>query len=82
MGLPTNGSAWRTRSNARSNGAEGAPRASRRLQYPEDCRSRRAPTRSRGDRAHPVVIVCGETGSGKTTQLPKICLAAGRGERG
>jgi ATP-dependent helicase HrpA len=32
--------------------------------------------------AHPVVIVCGETGSGKTTQLPKICLAAGRGERG
>jgi ATP-dependent helicase HrpA len=33
-------------------------------------------------RAHPVVIVCGETGSGKTTQLPKICLAAGRGERG
>ncbi|HET9337849.1 MAG TPA: ATP-dependent RNA helicase HrpA [Casimicrobiaceae bacterium] len=33
-------------------------------------------------RAHPVVIVCGETGSGKTTQLPKICMAAGRGERG
>ena len=33
-------------------------------------------------REHPVVIVCGETGSGKTTQLPKICLAAGRGERG
>ncbi|MEP7275336.1 MAG: AAA family ATPase, partial [Betaproteobacteria bacterium] len=33
-------------------------------------------------RAHPVVIVCGETGSGKTTQLPKICLMAGRGERG
>ena len=33
-------------------------------------------------RAHPVVIVCGETGSGKTTQLPKICLAAGRGEGG
>ena len=31
---------------------------------------------------HQVVIVCGETGSGKTTQLPKICLAAGRGERG
>jgi len=33
-------------------------------------------------RAHQVVIVCGETGSGKTTQLPKICLAAGRGEAG
>jgi ATP-dependent RNA helicase HrpA len=30
-------------------------------------------------RANPVVIVCGETGSGKTTQLPKICLAIGRG---
>lgn len=30
----------------------------------------------------PVVIVCGETGSGKTTQLPKICALAGRGERG
>jgi ATP-dependent helicase HrpA len=29
--------------------------------------------------AHPVVIVCGETGSGKTTQLPKILLAMGRG---
>ena len=28
---------------------------------------------------HPVVIVAGETGSGKTTQLPKICLEAGRG---
>jgi ATP-dependent helicase HrpA len=33
-------------------------------------------------RAHRVVVVSGETGSGKTTQLPKICLAAGRGERG
>src|SRR5580693_7831348 len=29
--------------------------------------------------ACPVVIVAGETGSGKTTQLPKICLAMGRG---
>ena len=29
--------------------------------------------------AHQVVIVCGETGSGKTTQLPKIALALGRG---
>ncbi|WP_241295641.1 ATP-dependent RNA helicase HrpA [Burkholderia stabilis] len=28
---------------------------------------------------HQVVIVCGETGSGKTTQLPKICLDLGRG---
>jgi ATP-dependent helicase HrpA len=28
---------------------------------------------------HPVLIVAGETGSGKTTQLPKLCMAAGRG---
>lgn len=32
--------------------------------------------------AHQVVIVCGETGSGKTTQLPKICLGLGLGARG
>ena len=32
-------------------------------------------------RDHQVVIVAGETGSGKTTQLPKICLALGRGEK-
>ncbi len=31
---------------------------------------------------HQVVIVCGETGSGKTTQLPKICLGIGRGVQG
>ncbi len=31
-------------------------------------------------RAHQVIIVCGETGSGKTTQLPKIALALGRGK--
>lgn len=31
-------------------------------------------------RRHQVVIVCGETGSGKTTQLPKIALALGRGK--
>ncbi len=29
-----------------------------------------------------VIIVCGETGSGKTTQLPKICLSMGRGVQG
>ena len=33
-------------------------------------------------RKHQVVIVAGETGSGKTTQLPKLCLDAGRGSRG
>lgn len=30
--------------------------------------------------AHQVIIVCGETGSGKTTQLPKIALSLGRGK--
>ncbi|MCK6429504.1 MAG: ATP-dependent RNA helicase HrpA, partial [Burkholderiaceae bacterium] len=34
---------------------------------------------ARAIEANQVVIVCGETGSGKTTQLPKICLALGRG---
>ena len=33
-------------------------------------------------RRHQVVILCGETGSGKTTQLPKICLELGRGMNG
>nr|WP_245795425.1 ATP-dependent RNA helicase HrpA [Thioalkalivibrio denitrificans] len=28
---------------------------------------------------NPVIVICGETGSGKTTQLPKICLELGRG---
>ncbi len=46
------------------------------------------PISARGDdiikliRAHQVVVIAGETGSGKTTQLPKLCLAAGRGEAG
>src|SRR5690606_9114811 len=33
-------------------------------------------------RTHQVLVVAGETGSGKTTQLPKLCLAAGRGVTG
>ncbi|PJK02934.1 ATP-dependent RNA helicase HrpA [Lysobacteraceae bacterium NML75-0749] len=33
-------------------------------------------------RQHQVVVIAGETGSGKTTQLPKLCLMAGRGEAG
>lgn len=33
-------------------------------------------------RDNQVVVVCGETGSGKTTQLPKICLGLGRGAGG
>jgi ATP-dependent helicase HrpA len=37
---------------------------------------------ARAIRDHQVVVVCGETGSGKTTQLPKICLELGRGAAG
>src|SRR6185437_2613200 len=33
-------------------------------------------------RKHQVLVIAGETGSGKTTQLPKLCLAAGRGVEG
>ncbi len=33
-------------------------------------------------RDHQVLVLAGETGSGKTTQIPKMCLAAGRGEQG
>ena len=33
-------------------------------------------------RHHQVIVIAGETGSGKTTQLPKLCLAAGRGAAG
>jgi len=44
--------------------------------------SQRAGEIARAIGEHQVVIVSGETGSGKTTQLPKICLDAGRGVRG
>ncbi len=33
-------------------------------------------------RDHQVVVICGETGSGKSTQIPKICLELGRGASG
>ncbi len=53
------------------------------IRFPPDLPvAQRAAEIERAIRAHPVIIVCGETGSGKTTQLPKICLAAGRGARG
>ncbi len=53
------------------------------IAYPPDLPvAQRAAEIERAIRDHRVVIVSGETGSGKTTQLPKICLAAGRGLRG
>ncbi|KAF3997895.1 ATP-dependent RNA helicase HrpA [Glaciimonas immobilis] len=51
--------------------------------YPEDLpvSGRRAEI-AEALKANQVIIVCGETGSGKTTQLPKICLELGRGLNG
>ncbi len=50
------------------------------ITYPESLPvSSRRDEIARAIRDHQVVIVCGETGSGKTTQLPKICLELGRG---
>ncbi|HEY0297049.1 MAG TPA: ATP-dependent RNA helicase HrpA [Bordetella sp.] len=52
------------------------------IAYPEDLPvSARRQEIARAIAAHQVVIVSGETGSGKTTQLPKICLELGRGRR-
>ncbi len=58
-----------------------APRhESLRIDFPESLPvSARRDDIMRAISEHPVVIVCGETGSGKTTQLPKIALALGRG---
>lgn len=53
------------------------------ISYPEDL-----PVTQRRDdllealRGHQVVVVAGDTGSGKSTQLPKLCLEIGRGRRG
>ncbi|MBN8776223.1 ATP-dependent RNA helicase HrpA [Thiomonas arsenitoxydans] len=50
------------------------------VRFPEDLPvSLRREDIARALREHQVVIVCGETGSGKTTQLPKIALSIGRG---
>ena len=53
------------------------------IQYPADLpiSSRRSEIAD-AIRDHQVVIVAGETGSGKSTQLPKICLELGRSEQG
>ncbi|MBX6751831.1 MAG: ATP-dependent RNA helicase HrpA, partial [Micromonosporaceae bacterium] len=62
--------------------------AARRAVVPEVSYPEELPVSQRRDeiaaaiRDHPVVVVAGETGSGKTTQLPKICLELGRGVRG
>ncbi|MEI2812435.1 MAG: ATP-dependent RNA helicase HrpA [Burkholderiaceae bacterium] len=61
--------------------SEPAPHLKLNIEFPENL-----PVSGKRDeimaalRAHQVLIVCGETGSGKTTQLPKIALAMGRGK--
>ena len=53
------------------------------ISYPEELPvSQRRDDIAAAIRDHQVVIVAGETGSGKTTQLPKICLELGRGVAG
>jgi len=53
------------------------------VRYPEELPvSARREDIAAAIRDHQVVIVAGETGSGKTTQLPKICLELGRGVHG
>ncbi|WP_405583243.1 ATP-dependent RNA helicase HrpA [Streptomyces sp. NBC_01190] len=62
--------------------------AARRAAVPEISYPEQLPVSQKKDeilaaiRDHQVVIVAGETGSGKTTQIPKICLELGRGVRG
>lgn len=53
------------------------------IRYPEELPvSQKRPDIQQLIEQHQVLIVCGETGSGKTTQLPKMCLELGRGIRG
>ncbi|MGW2678336.1 ATP-dependent RNA helicase HrpA [Streptomyces sp. NPDC001436] len=62
-----------------------AGRASRmpEVTYPENLPvSQKKDAIAEAIRDHQVVIVAGETGSGKTTQIPKICMELGRGVRG
>ncbi|MDK1473025.1 ATP-dependent RNA helicase HrpA [Streptomyces sp. 549] len=62
--------------------------AARRAALPEISYPEQLPVSQKKDeilaaiRDHQVVIVAGETGSGKTTQIPKICLELGRGIKG
>ncbi len=57
-----------------------SPRQPPQIVYPEDLPvSARRLEIARAIAEHQVIIVSGETGSGKTTQLPKICLELGRG---
>ena len=72
----------------RRNQTHAAARAARRAAMPPITYPPELPVSQRRDeiaeaiRDHQVVIIAGETGSGKTTQIPKICLELGRGVAG
>jgi ATP-dependent RNA helicase HrpA len=60
-----------------------APGSRRRIHFPAELPiSARRDEIAEAIRDHQVIVLTGETGSGKTTQLPKICLDLGYGERG
>src|SRR5438270_5013180 len=70
----------------RTRGVDDGKAVDRRARLPTPTYPPELPVAERKDdilaaiRDHQVVIVAGETGSGKTTQLPKICLERGRGD--
>src|SRR5690242_5486988 len=78
----------RSRSHAERAAARAAARAARRVAMPPITYPAELPVSQRRDdiaaavRDHQVVVIAGETGSGKTTQIPKICLELGRGVDG
>ena len=62
---------------------EGRALAVPRISYPEELPiTGKREEIVRAIEEHPVVIVCGDTGSGKSTQIPKMCIEAGRGIAG
>src|SRR5450432_3774768 len=79
---------WPGRPSDRAAAGGAAARAARRAALPPVTYPAELPVSQRRDeiaraiRDHQVVVIAGETGSGKTTQLPKICLELGRGIRG
>src|SRR4249920_1086728 len=78
----------RSRSHAERAAARAAARAALRAAMPPITYPAELPVSQRRDdiaeaiRDHQVVVIAGETGSGKTTQIPKICLELGRGVDG
>src|SRR5438876_1548432 len=78
----------RSRAHSERAAARAAARAARRAAMPPISYPAELPVSQHKDdiaeviRDHQVVVIAGETGSGKTTQIPKICLELGRGVDG